>query len=120
MSRWVICQPTSPPHVSQVETKPGVWELVEPLPDTILINIGDMVDLWTSGQMKATNHRVSLPQNPLQNTVRQSMVFFVTPDEGTMVAPLDGDPRYQPVDAGAFLRKQYAATYPAFANSPFK
>ena len=103
----------------QVETSPGVWEAAEPLPDTILVNIGDMMQLWTSGRLRATNHRVCLP-SAAHNTLRQSIAFFVTPDDGTTVAPLDGDPRYESVDAGAFLRKQYAATYPAYSSSPFK
>ena len=87
------------------------------MPDTILVNIGDMMELWTAGELRATRHRVTVPAGELgRATARQSIVFFVQPDDGTMVAPLNGDPKYQPVDAGAFLRKQFTATYPKFSE----
>ena len=76
-----------------------------------------MMEVWTAGQLRATKHRVTVPPGELgRATARQSVVFFVLPDEKTTVAPLSGDPRYQPVNAGDFLRKQFAATYPKFSE----
>ncbi|KAF0304559.1 UPF0676 protein [Amphibalanus amphitrite] len=97
------------------------WEPAAPVPGTILVNIGDMMELWTAGQLRATKHRVSVPAGERRRAAaRQSVVFFVVPDDKTIVAPLSGDPSYQPVDAGAFLRKQFAATYPKFSEMRVK
>ena len=101
----------------QLLTADGTWEAAAPIPGTILVNIGDMMEVWTAGQLRATKHRVTVPPGEMgRSTSRQSMVFFVLPDDGTTVAPLGGDPQYQPVDAGAFLRRQFAATYPKFSE----
>ena len=100
----------------QLLTSSHKWEAAAPVAGTVLVNIGDMMELWTAGQLRATKHRVTVPPGELgRATARQSVVFFAIPDDGTIVAPLSGDPRYQSVDAGAFLRKQFAATYPKFS-----
>ncbi|XP_043203300.1 UPF0676 protein C1494.01-like [Amphibalanus amphitrite] len=105
----------------EVEMSDGQWISAEPIPDTILINIGDVIELMTSGRLRATNHRVLLPTSEqARGTARQSMAFFVQPDQGTTVAPLDGDPRYQPIDFNSFIQDKFASVYPTYKESDWK
>ncbi len=42
----------------QIESLDGEWEAVEPLPDALVINIGDLMQHWTNDRFRATRHRV--------------------------------------------------------------
>ena len=97
-----------------MEASSGEWTRAEPIPGTILVNIGDILQVMTSGRLRATNHRVPLPA-AAPAPARQSMALFVQPDQGTTVAPLDGDPRYQPIDFDAFIRNKFATVYPTYS-----
>ena len=50
------------------------WIDAPPIKDTFVVNIGDMMQLWTDGLYKATPHRVK----PALNKDRVSMPFFLT------------------------------------------
>ena len=65
------------------------WTPANPIKDAILINAGDMLEMFTNGQLPATLHRVIIPDEELKKrTIRQSIVFFVHPDHETMISPL--------------------------------
>ncbi|XP_037074235.1 2-oxoglutarate-dependent dioxygenase ucsF-like [Pollicipes pollicipes] len=101
----------------EVETADGVWTPAPPVPDTILVNVGDLMETWSSGRLRATKHRVVIPkEEALRRRARQSIAMFVEPDDDVLVRPLDGDPRFAAVNAGEALRRKFAKTYPAFAS----
>lgn len=54
----------------------GKWIEAPPIPNTFVINIGDMLELWTHGFYRATPHRV---RNKADND-RLSMPFFFDPN----------------------------------------
>ena len=74
----------------------GDWISAAPIPGTILVNIGDLLELWTGGTFPATRHRsvlgrenekikmicrVIIPEEErLKSVPRQSIVFFLHPD----------------------------------------
>ena len=59
----------------EVETRNGEWISADPIPETFIVNVGDMMETWTGGKYKATPHRVrsGLPKG------RISMPFFFDP-----------------------------------------
>lgn len=81
----------------------------KPIPGSIVVNAGDLLEIWSSGQYKSTRHRVLIP-NDSQNA-RQSIVMFVHPDKNTNVSCLDGSDKYKPVNAFDYVMKKFGETY---------
>lgn len=89
----------------QVQQKDGQWLNANPIPGAFVMNIGDMIELWTNGLYKATLHRVI---NTMKN-YRVSVPFFYEPNFEATVAPLpsccadDNPPKYKPIMYGDHL-----------------
>jgi len=67
------------------------WIPAKPIPDTILINTGDLLELWSGGQFPATPHRVTIPKDETKrNTSRYCLSYFIYPDMAANVTPLTG------------------------------
>lgn len=60
------------------------WQAVPPIADTLVVNIGDMLERWTNDRYRSTLHRVinrgAVP--------RYSMAFFFDPDAHADITPL--------------------------------
>jgi isopenicillin N synthase-like dioxygenase len=69
----------------EVEVNPGQWTPAPPIDGTFVVNIGDMLEIWTSGYYKATPHRVV---SGLSET-RMSMPFFFDPAFDAIIDPKD-------------------------------
>jgi isopenicillin N synthase-like dioxygenase len=61
----------------------GEWIDAPPIADTFVLNIGDMLELWTNGEFVATTHRVRKVQQE-----RYSFPLFFSVDYHTRVTPL--------------------------------
>ena len=85
----------------QVRTDHG-WIDVEPLDDGLVINVGDMMQIWSNNRYWAASHRVC----PIVDQSRYSIPFFFNPAYKTNVAPLvvtaSEPPRYRTVNWGEF------------------
>jgi isopenicillin N synthase-like dioxygenase len=97
----------------QVRDKAGAWVDVVTAPDSFVINIGDMMQYWTNDQWVSTVHRVvNPPRDRGQSARRQSIVFFHSPNENTLISCLEGcsseanPARYLPILAGEHLRQK--------------
>ena len=53
---FTLLKPTAPGL--EVLNGAGEWIDVPPVPGTFVVNIGDMLELWTNGAFVATSHRV--------------------------------------------------------------
>ena len=97
----------------EVKGVDGQWINADPVPGTVLVNVGDLLEALTGGLFPATRHRVVVPEQEIRRrTKRQSIVFFIHPDDAVVCEPLAGpDPRYQPVTARQHLENRFAATY---------
>ncbi|KAI1634415.1 Clavaminate synthase-like protein [Biscogniauxia mediterranea] len=89
----------------------GAWMPVEPNPDGYVVNIGDMLSLWTGGTYKSTLHRVI----NTSGRDRYSVPFFFDGNLDVELAPLDGS---APAGGGGkaptvegHMLERYGATY---------
>jgi isopenicillin N synthase-like dioxygenase len=91
----------------------GRWHLVEPRSDALVINIGDIVQVWSNDRYRAALHRV--PANPRRE--RYSVPFFLNPSYATTYAPLAttitaAQPaRYRPIRWREFRTLRAAGDY---------
>jgi isopenicillin N synthase-like dioxygenase len=68
----------------QVQMKDGSWIEANPIPGAFVVNIGDMMERWTNGEWKSTNHRVI----HRGDNYRVSVPFFFEPNFNAVVEPL--------------------------------
>lgn len=88
----------------QVMNAADEWVEAPPIPGSFIVNIGDLLEGWTNGLFKATQHRVV-------NTGRErfSMPLFFAVDYDTVVEPLpqfvdaQNPPAYTRIVAGKHL-----------------
>jgi isopenicillin N synthase-like dioxygenase len=89
------------------------WQLVEPLPDALVINIGDIVQVWSNDLYRAALHR-ALVRPDLE---RFTSAFFLNPPYSADYAPLPsvidaGHPaRYRAINWGEFRSRRTAGDY---------
>jgi len=66
------------------DEKEGQWTNVNPIPGCIVVNIGEMWEIWTHGLYKSTLHRVI----HRGKNFRVSIPFFFEPNFDALVRPL--------------------------------
>ncbi|KAJ6508798.1 Clavaminate synthase-like protein [Mycena sanguinolenta] len=73
----------------------GVWINADPMPGCVVVNIGEMWEVWTNGLYKSTLHRVI----HRSSNYRISVPFFFEPNFDAQVKPLAAADRIQGADA---------------------
>lgn len=106
---FTLLRPTAPGL--EVLNAAGDWIDVPLIEDAFVLNIGDLLEIWTNGEFVATTHRVRKVTEE-----RYSFPLFVNVDDDTEVAPLDafvrdGAPAMSPVIAGEHLFAQTAQSF---------
>ncbi|XP_068700949.1 probable iron/ascorbate oxidoreductase DDB_G0283291 [Montipora capricornis] len=81
----------------QVETKDGSWIEVPPVPGSFVVNLGDMLEVWTSGALRAGPHRVKT--SPTKH--RLSVAMFYGPGFDCVVSPIPLDKTLIPLECTA-------------------
>ena len=96
----------------QAKTKAGKWIDINPLSDQIVVNIGDMLQRLTNGQLVSTSHRV-INKNPLlMKKSRYSAPFFLHPVPSMDLSALPGTvnqhqpKKFQDMTAGEYLNER--------------
>ena len=85
-----------------------------PIPGTILLNVGAILETISGGRYPATMHRVVVPSEEYKFVnPRQSIAFFSHPDEEVICQPLQepNNPRYPPITARQHLEIKISSTY---------
>lgn len=91
----------------------GEWHLVPPRKDAIVVNIGDIVQVWSNDEYIAGLHRVTASTD----RPRYSIPFFLNPEYGADYAPVpstvspERPARYRPVNWGEFRRLRADGDY---------
>ncbi|CAL8358294.1 unnamed protein product [Lota lota] len=86
----------------QVLSPSGAYIIAPGIPGTVLINIADLMQRWTSDRFISAIHRVLLPPAGDSST-RQSLAFFVQPDDDYLITCCDGSNKYPAVKSGDYV-----------------
>ena len=100
----------------EVQTASGEWIAAPAIPDTVIVNTGDLMQRWTNHVFCSTKHRVMIPSDHRLNQSRYSIAFFCHPNDDTEIACLEScqkeqSPIYRPILAGEYLLQRLQATY---------
>jgi len=113
-----ILRQDSAPGGLEVRDDTGVWREAPVVPDSFVINVGDLLARWTNNRWRSTLHRVSNPPRDLTGSTRRlSMVAFTGPNEHTEIACLpscqsaDNPAMYQPVTCGDYIMSKIKASH---------
>lgn len=96
----------------QVLNRQGQWVPITALPDSLVVNVGDMLQRLTNNRLRSTTHRVVNPPPERMNTPRYSIPFFLHPRPDMDLTCLPGcvseahPAAYPPVTAGAYLHER--------------
>ena len=95
------------------DQKSDAWIHADPLPNTYVVNLGDMISRWTNDRYRSTVHRVV----NASGKERYSVPFFYTGNYAfnvecipTCLAPGE-QPKYPPVTVEQHMREMYKRTY---------
>ena len=98
----------------EVENSAGEWLRADPIPGTIVVNLGDMIRRWTNDLYHSNMHRVL---NSASSTDRYSMALFFNPDYFTRVEclptcrPNTGELNYEPCTSGEHVAERIRLSY---------
>lgn len=105
----------------QVKSPNNTFVDATPIPDTIVVNAGDLLARWSNDLIKSTNHRVvEPPRKPDQGDVypaRYSIAYFCNPNFDKWIDAIPGTfkegeaKKYPGVNSGDYLVQRLTATY---------
>lgn len=97
----------------EVQTPQGDWITAPAIPNTFVVNIGDLMMRWTNDRWRSTPHRVAIPPADARARSRRlSIGFFVIPNYDAMVECIGaaGDAaKYPPVLVRDYRTDRFAA-----------
>jgi len=94
-----------------------------PIPETIIVNAGDLLQRWSNDVIKSTEHRVVSPPTPPlddQYPARYSIAYFCNPNWDATIECLEGcygdaqggkTRKYSPINTHEYLVSRLRATY---------
>ena len=72
----------------EIRNRQGDWVAVPPIPDTFVLNVGEVLKVWTDGVFSSTVHRVI----NRSGKDRYSIPFFMYPSFDALIQPLMANP----------------------------
>jgi len=97
----------------QVQSLKGEWIPVTTIPETIVVNVGDMLQRLTNNVLRSTTHRVVNPPSPYSEVPRYSIPFFLHPNSEFLIKSLEGcvtvdNPEHypEPITANDYLTQR--------------
>lgn len=101
----------------EVQDARGRWVDAPPIPDTLVINVGDLLARWTRGVYRSTPHRVV----NRSGRERLSLVLAFDPDPDTLVDPQqvfgNADAADAPITCGDYLAWRFGKSFD-YRNRP--
>jgi len=106
----------------QVKSPNDTFVDATPIPDTIVVNAGDLLARWSNDTIKSTKHRVVEP--PLKEgqevgdtyPARYSVAYFCNPNFDRFIDAIPGTyesvgKKYEGVNSGDYLVRRLETTY---------
>jgi len=96
----------------EILNKKSEWIPVTALPDQIVVNVGDMLEMLTNNKLRSTTHRVANPPPEKWHLSRYSIPFFMHPCMDMSLACLpqcideDHPKQFEDKTAGEFLNER--------------
>merc|ERR1712216_344191 len=92
----------------EVKSKDGEWAMVRPVPGGLVVNLGDLLPLWTGGHWVATPHRVIARREDGTCRRRVSIPYLGLVTRATLIKPLlpissEKSQEAVPITAGEFF-----------------
>lgn len=112
-----ILQRDEAPGGLQVLNKQGEWQDVPNVPDSFVINIGDLMAIWTNNRWVSTVHRVVNPPREYASSKRYSIAFFHQPNFDAVIESIpgcstpDNPSQYAPVLSGEYIMEKFRLAY---------
>lgn len=113
-----ILRQDAAPGGLEVRDLDGVWKEARVVPESFVINVGDLLSRWTNDRWQSTLHRVSNPSRGLTGSTRRlSMVAFTGPSADTLVTAIptcvmpENPEKYAPVKAGEYIRAKIQSSH---------
>lgn len=97
----------------EVLNSAGEWIEATPIPDTFVVNTGDLISHWTNDLFASTIHRVTTNQT---ERVRNAIAFFTGPNVDALVECIPSckdkneAPKYPPITTGEYLQQRLSTT----------
>lgn len=95
----------------EVESKSGEWVGAPPVPGSFVVNIGNLMQIWSNGRYSSTPHRVI----NRAGADRYSIPLFVNPGDAAPITPLVDLKARDPVPIlyGAYQKAEWRRIFPA-------
>ena len=93
------------------------WMTVPVVAGSFIVNVGDLMEVWTNDRWRSSKHRVPVPSAETRSTARVSIPYFHQPNWSVEVACLESclepgeRPRHEPVGSGAYLLEKIRTAY---------
>ena len=96
----------------EIRRRNGEWAAMPPIPGTLVVNIGDLLERWSNRRYRSTVHRVINPSR----RERLSLVLAYDPNFETLVDPrafcADGEtPQDEPITCGDYLLWRFGKAF---------
>ncbi|CDP06586.1 unnamed protein product [Coffea canephora] len=90
----------------------GQWVPIRPIPNALVVNVGDALEIWSNGTYRSIEHRAVTNKN----NARISFATFLSPQDDVEIEPLDtmmdshgSLSKYKKVIFGDYIRKFFKA-----------
>ncbi|KAJ6813295.1 flavonol synthase/flavanone 3-hydroxylase-like [Iris pallida] len=91
----------------------GEWVRIKPIPNSYIVNIGAIIQVWSNDKYESVEHRVAVNSEK----ERFSVPFFLNPAHDTMVRPLEelvseeAPAKYHEYNWGMFLKARKTSNF---------
>ena len=104
----------------EVRTRDGRWVEATPIPQTFVVNLGDLMARWTNGVYRSNLHRV---KNVSSQRHRYSVPFFYSPSPDSVIEPVPSclraspERKFETCTAADHMREMFQRSY-GYALTP--